>query len=252
VAHAFDHGLSRPLRTMIRDGVVALLQGLTTGEGGYLRAVVPFGGIVRGYTDELGVDLLWQTLNGRSPAIAVGLGDRVTKPNGMGGYNHSAELELVLYVMSNHQRSISSGRTSLDTPGAADTTKDPGLEVILEHAEELIIGQRLGGTETTNPIGEVTRATSQIKQVIPTREEELRTDNTATLWAQRYAITVLRTINPRRGVTQMLEELRTVLRNSDEAVEDIVAEDQVIPGDAVVELQNTTVDYVEPEEPEEP
>jgi hypothetical protein len=33
-----------------------------------------------------------------------------------------------------------------------------------------------------------------------------------------------------------------VLRNSDPAVEDIVAEDQLIPGEAVLELQNTTID----------
>ena len=241
MAHQFDTGLAKPLRTLIRDGVVELLSGLLAPTG-YLRAVIPWGGIVRGYTDELGIDLLWAALNGRAPAIAVGLGDRVAKPAGMGGHNHTADLELVVYLICNNQRSTTEGRHKADVRALASDLLDPGLDVMMEHAEELIIGQRVGGTSSTNAVGEVWRSTPAIKQIVPTREEELKTDNTATLWAQRYALTVLRTINPKRGVTQMLEELRSVIRTTDEDVEDIVAEDQIRPGDAVIEIQNTTID----------
>ncbi len=256
MAHAFDTGLARTQRTLIRDGIVELLGGLLHNDhdgelGGYLRAVIPWGGVIRGFTDEIGIDLLWSALNGRAPAIAVCLGDKVGQNAGLGGFNVKADLELVLYHYSNNQISMTDGRTSISTRAGSSNARDPGLDVMLEHAEELVLGQRVGATLATNPIGEKSRSTPSIKQVVFLREEELRTDKTLTLWAQRFSVRVDRVIDPHRGVTQMLEEIRTVLRTTDEAVEDIVAADQEIPGDAVLELQTTTVDTPEPP-PEEP
>jgi len=243
MAHAFDTGLSRAQRTLIRDGVVELLSGLVAPTG-YLRTVIPWGGIVRGYTDEIGQDLLLAAFNGRAPSIAVALGDRVADAAGMGGFNFKGTIELVLYHYSNHPRSVTDGRTKLDASAVASDIADPGLDIMMEHAEELLIGQRLGGTSATNPVGQVTRSTPTIKQIVPTREEELVTTAQHTLWAQRYAVTVSRTIDPHRTITQMLEEIRTVIRPTDEAAEDLTPPE-------VLELQNTTVDYVEPP-PEDP
>jgi hypothetical protein len=232
MAHQFDTGLARAQRTLVRDGVVAVLSGLLRVNGGYLQAVVPWGGIVRGYTDEVGIDMLHRALNGRAPAIAVALGDRIAAPAGIGGFNFKADIELVLYHYSNHPRSMTSGRTTIDAAALASDVLDPGLDVQLEHAEDLLIGQRLGGPETTNEVNEKKRSTPTIKRIVPTREEELATEAGWTLWAQRYAVQVERTINPHRGVTQMLEEIRTLVRTTDPLQEP--------PADPVVELQNLT------------
>ncbi len=244
MAHAFDTGLARAQRTLIRDGVVTLLSPLLRANGGYLAGVIPFGGVVRGYTDEVGIDLLKAALNGRAPSIAIGLGDRSSESAGVGGFNFKATLELVLYHYANHGRSLTEGRTKIDAAAIASDVADPGLDVMLEHAEELVLGQLVGGALAQNVVGEKTHRALTIHRIVPTREEELATEAGVTLWAQRYNIMVTRTINPARGVSQMIEEIRTIVRPSDAAAAELDPPE-------VVELQNTTPDYVEPP-PEEP
>lgn len=199
--HAFDTGLSRAQRTLIRNGAVTLLAGLLRPVG-YLQAVIPFGGIVRGYTDDPGIEALHLALNGRAPSIAIALGDCTLQPAGMGGFNFKGECELIAYHYSNHWRDHELGRHEIDVAGIANNAADPGLDVMMEHAQQLLIGQRAGSSAT-------------IKQIVPLREEELRTENGFTLWAQRYSVTVSRTIDPYRGVTQILDEIRTKVRTSD-------------------------------------
>lgn len=215
MAHQFDTGLAMPQRTLIRRGVVELLSGLKRSNGGYLKDVVSFGGVVRSFTDEVGIDLLWTTLQGRTPAIAVALGDRITAAGGIGGTRGIGELELLVYFYSQHARDIMAGRHEKDVVAVADDSKDPGLDVMMEHAEELLIGQRLGATAVTNPVGEVNRATASIKQIVFGREEELRTEHGFTLWVQRYQVTVTRSINKLRDVSQLITELNTKTRTSD-------------------------------------
>lgn len=241
--HAFDTGLAAPQRTLIRDAVVALLAGLDVANGGYLRRIVPWGGVVRGYTDEAGIGELWNALSGASPAIAVAVGDRVSNPAGAGAFNFKGDLELVIYHYNTNARSLTLGRTKADARGAAAVPNlagalpDPGLEVAMEHAEELVLGQLVGAAEVVNVVGERTRRTPSIGRIRPTREEELVTMAEGTLWAQRYAVEVQRTINPKRGVTQMLEELRTIIRPTDVDT-DVAAADEDPPGDTVVGLNN--------------
>lgn len=202
MAHAFDTGLALPQRTLIRRGAVQLLSGLLRANGGYLAAVIRWGGVVRGYTDERGIELLTEALNGRAPAIAIALGDYDTSPAGMGGFNFKGPMELTAYHYASSLRDETDGRTEIDAVGLASNLADPGLDVMLEHARELLVGQRCGASAT-------------IKQIVPTREEELVTENGFTLWAQRYSVTVSSTINPNRGVTQILDEIRANVRTSD-------------------------------------
>jgi hypothetical protein len=210
VAHAFDTGLTRAQRTLIRAGAVTLLAPLLRSAGGYLQAVVPWGGVVRSYQDVEGIDLLWEALGGRAPSVAIALGDRVASPAGMGGFNFTTKLELVAYHYSNHPRDLELGRLEIDAVGLAANTGDPGLDVMMEHVEELLIGQRCGASAT-------------IKQIVPTREEELRSEHGFSLWAQRYELTVTRTINPNRGISQLITEFRTNVRTSDDPVRTIAA-----------------------------
>ncbi len=196
MTHAFDTGLAIAQRTAIRNGAVTLLSGLLKANGGYLAAVIPWGGVIRGYTDDNGIDMLFTALNGRAPAIAIALGDRSSKPAGIGGYTFHGPIELLVYYFSNQRRDPVDGRLAIDVVGAASNTADPGLEVMMEHGEELLIGQRAGST-------------TSIKQIVPVAEEEIRTEDLFTLWVQRYAVTVDRVINPLRGVTELLVGMRS-------------------------------------------
>ncbi len=197
MAHTFDTGLANAQRTIIRSGAVSLLSGLLKVNGGYLGAVIPWGGVIRSYTDDDGIDLLHTALSGRAPAIALALGDRQSKPAGMGGFNFHGPIEMLAYYYSNHRRDLTEGRVSIDVVAAASAVADPGLEVMMEHGEELLVGQRAGGTAKS------------IKQIVLMSEEELRTEDTITIWVQRYAITVDRVINPLRGVTELLVGMRS-------------------------------------------
>lgn len=206
MAHAFDTGLAAPQRTKILDGAIALLGGLKVANGGYLAAVVPFGAVVRSYTDGDGVQMLYEALSGSAPAVAIALGSRSSKPAGVGGFNSTAEVELLAYFLSNNMRDLATGRLLIDGSGAAADTADPGLHVMMEHVEELLVGQRCGASDT-------------IKQVRPDREEELTTRDDCTIWLQTYQVTVTRSIKEWRTVTQLLESIRWRTTQEDGEVE---------------------------------
>lgn len=221
MAHVYDTGLALPQRTLIVRGAVTLLAQLRRPPVGigYLNAVISWGGVIRSYTDDIGIDLLWQDLQGRNPAIAIALGDKRSKPAGMGGFNFQGHLDLLVYHLSRHQRGLEAGRQEIDAAGLADDHADPGLHVQMEHTEELLIGQRCG-------------ASSTIKQIVPVSEEEIRTEGGLTLWVQHYAISVERTINRDRSVVQMLTDIRTNVRTSDPA--------QLPPAPPVTTIDNPT------------
>jgi hypothetical protein len=198
----FDSGLALPMRTTVRRGAVQLLEPLLRSNGGFLAAVIPWGGIVRGYTDDEGIELLWTALKGAQPAIAIACGDRVSEPAGTGGFNYVSELELVAYHYSQHAQDLTVGRLEINAAAIANPLLDPGLEWIMERTEELIVGQRAGSTAV-------------VKRIVPTREEELRTIAEFSLFAQRYTVTLSRIINQHRGVTDVMTEFRTKFRTSD-------------------------------------
>lgn len=207
MAHSFDTALTSAQRTLVQLGAVQLLSGLLRTAApvpGYLAAVIPWGGVIRSYTDADGIDLLYSDLVGRAPSIAVALADRSSSSAGVGGFQFKAELDLMLYFASNHARDMTEGRFLIDAVGLAADTADPGLHIMMEHAEELIVGQRCGGS-------------SSIKQVVPVREEELVTTAEMSLWLQHYRVTLVRTINENRSAQQLLTDLRTNVRNSDPA-----------------------------------
>lgn len=206
MAHTFDTELARPQRTLIVQGAVGLLAGLKRPTG-YLRAVIEWGGVIRSYADDEGIDELWQALQGSAPGVAVVLGDRTSRPAGMGGFKSQSELELLIYFLNANPRSLAVGRQSSDAGALAVDTADPGLHVMFEHVEELLVGQRCGNTAT-------------IKQIHLTREQEVRTRNGYSLWLQSYALTLDRQINEYRTVTQMLTDLRTTIRVSDSGLTD--------------------------------
>ncbi len=194
--HVFDTGLDAPVRTVILAKAVDLLAGLKRPTG-YLAAVMPWGGVIRSWMDREGVDLLFETLSGSAPAIAVALGDCASQPAGAGGFTFKEELELLLYHASNNMRDVTMGRMTIDSVGLAANADDPGLHVAMAHAKELVVG--MYASPTKHPA---------IKQIRPDREEELTTRDDVTIWLQTYRITLSTTIKQNRTVTQLLESIR--------------------------------------------
>src|SRR4051812_8238719 len=114
---AFDSGLRSPMRTLVRIAVIAKLQPLTRAGGGWLEAVIPIG--FSGPHDELGIDLLWQELGGRAPAIAVATPS--LKPDDGGAPDTSrGQLTFELSLVSSHRRGLTNGRTAGDVAAATN------------------------------------------------------------------------------------------------------------------------------------
>lgn len=198
MAHVFDTGLDAPVRTVILNRTVALLAGLKR-PAGYLGNVIPWGGVVRSWMDTSGVDMLFETLSGAAPAIAIAVGDCSSAPAGAGGFTFKEEIELLLYHVSNNMRDVTLGRMIADAVALAGDTNDPGLHVAMAHAKELVIGMYASGSTPAHP---------SIKQIRPDREEELTTRDDVTIWLQTYRVTLSTTIKQNRSVSQIIDSIR--------------------------------------------
>lgn len=194
MALAFNTGLAKPQRTLITEGAIALLSGLLRPTG-YLATVIPWGSVVRSYTDEVGVVQLHDALSARAPGIAIATGDGASTTAGIGGFQAKKVIDLLVYFASTNKRDGYTGRMAQDGASLASNTADPGLHVMMEHAAELLIGQRCG-------------ASSSIKQIVTDREEELYTGEQVTIWLQTYRVEVRTNLKEFRNVTQLLADLR--------------------------------------------
>lgn len=199
MAHAFDHGLAKPLRTLVRDGVVAALQPLLVSSGGYLLAVEALSSQVRSDDDET-MGRIHEVLSGRSPAVLVALGGKEYTEAGNLQHRWSADLTVQVIVFSNHARSLEA-RLAGDVVSAASDLADPGIDVVLEHVEQLLIGNNL-------VIG------SKAHTLLPQREEEISTDDGQSVWAQTYAIKVSRDVLDSRVALTRIGEFLTTWRGA--------------------------------------
>jgi len=194
MSHVFDTGASAPQRTRIQRGAISLLSGLKKSAGGYLVEVMPFAFTLKPTTSGDDVAQFVNALS-RAPSIAVAVGDRKGEIRAIGGFAEQSEIDLLIYFSSNNARNQQIGRMEIDTAGTADDHADPGLHVMMEHAKELLLGQRLdSGTD--------------IKQIRPFMEEEVCTLQPITIWLQTYRVTVLTQLSEFRTVTQLLESIR--------------------------------------------
>lgn len=176
MTHLFDTRAPLPQRTLIRRAAVELLSGLKRINGGYLEEVRSFGGIVRTYTDEPDIQLFMKSM-GRAPAIGVQLATREFETLAIGGRQAKSEIQLLLYHLNQHSRDALEGRHEMDSVAALNDGADPGLDVMMEHAIELLHGSYPTGDTTT------------VKQIRIQREEELATLPELTLWLQTYRVT---------------------------------------------------------------
>lgn len=183
--HQFDTGLFRPQRTMVRQFLRAALGVLLKANGGYVHKIGALPRPLHGPSeDELG--LLVTAVANQTPAILIALGDKDIESTGMDATECRGELEIVIYAMSSSQRSFIDGRLEADAVAVSDASTDPGIETLLEHIEELVLGQSL-------PI-------QGIAELRGHAEKELYTFAEYTVWTQRYTAKVERVINRDRAV----------------------------------------------------
>lgn len=203
MSYTFDTTRTRSQRGVILDAVVAALARLrSTQPLGFFQTIAPFGGIVRGYTDDVGVDMVWEAIQGATPALLVSVGDGRSTPAGMGGLRFNKTVELHCYFINNRN----DGLPRIDTDAAslasldADPLPDPGVFYAMERVEELLVGLDHIGTD--------------IKRIIPQNEEELATDSSLTMWRQLYTVEFARTFKSYRDTTTKLDSMRTNLINT--------------------------------------
>lgn len=191
--HEFDTGLAKPQRTLIQQRAVQLLTGLMR-PAGYLGAVIPFGSVVRSYTDEDGVRQLVDAMSMRTPSIAVATGDRAFSVNGTTKFQYRSDIDLLVYFASDNARNAQIGRMEVDPIATTDLHQDPGLHIMMEHALELLVGQRALGSQT-------------LKQFQPVSEQELCTTSQVTIWLQVYKVLTMTTISEFRTATELLTSI---------------------------------------------
>ncbi|HWU91603.1 MAG TPA: hypothetical protein VN253_30255 [Kofleriaceae bacterium] len=196
MAHVYDTGLSTAQRTAIRDALITRLSPLlrTSTPALYLRAIKTLARPVRGHDDAEAIQaLIPHALLGQAPAIGIALGRATFDGAGSLPTENRGELDLALYVISQHHRDVTEGRLYGDPIAAGDVTADPGIWTMLEHARELVAGQDMGVDGVAEP-----RLVS---------EDEIITAADATVWEQRYTVGLTTVLNPSRGVTQLLLEI---------------------------------------------
>lgn len=207
--HTFDTKLPIPLKQAVIDGVLARLAPLTRANGGYVAALKHTAIAVKGAHDAENVGLLWDVIQGQTPAIAVSLGDMAFEPAGVGGFQYNASLDLHVYLLVNSLRSRETRQTG-DVVSAASATADPGLFVVDEHVQQLLIGATL--------------KLPYVKGIRPTRVEELDSENDLFLWQQVYTVPLARTIDPDRDVRQLLNEIHTYARIVNDPARVVISE----------------------------
>src|SRR5690606_10774480 len=126
----------------------------------------------------------------------------ISQPNGIGGFKHLSFLDVHVYFLHNSARSLMA-RVEADVVSAGDgedlegdPSADPGLDVAMQCAEELLVGQhpeRPAPNPPNAPSKEV--GSGVIRHIELKREEELVTDNQQTLWEQTYAVGISRSID---------------------------------------------------------
>lgn len=192
--HAFDTGLHRAQRTTIREALVARLEAKLIANGGYLRFVKMLPRPLRAEGDEDGIATFWKAVQGNTPSLAIALGRKTYEATDTEALLQRGELEFFVYAVSTHGRDTVEGRLAADVAADASVAADPGLETILEHVEELLLGQELN-----------IKGISEIRAI---EEDELATFDDCSIWELKFAVKVERQIKPTRASTRIVTSLQ--------------------------------------------
>lgn len=190
MAHRYDTGLAIPQRTALRNAIIDRL-GTLRRPAMYLMAVRPLPRRVTG--DEDGIADIMNALGGQAPAMLVGLGNATHSAAGAPASRARKSLDVGVYVISGHGRGVVEGRMAGDTSATTDNARDPGVETMLEHAEELLLGRDLG--------------VAGVSELRAEAETEIYSGDDFTIWELAFSVQISRDINHSRLVTQLLTEI---------------------------------------------
>lgn len=190
---SFDTGNELTQRRRLREAVAALLEPLLLKQGGYLRQVVQLPKPFRaGSQDD--EDMFRNAIQGNAPAMFVALGRKDFAQRGSGrGTSSNAAIDVFVYVLSTHQGGLMNRVGGVSSAPRRDTS-DPGVEFMLENAEELLTGRR--------PIEDAT-------ELLPSFEDELYTAEDRVVWEIGYKCQLTRVINDKRSLTTKLVEIES-------------------------------------------
>lgn len=219
MGQTYDTGLATAQRTAVRSGIVARLAA-DTKLARYVAAVKPLPRVMRGEGDGEGLAMIQAALGSKVPAILVALGRKRYEPLA-DPLETRGVLEVTLYVASAHARDLVDGRLAGDNVSAGDLEADPGIDTMLEHVEECLLGQQLGIAGT--------------KEMRPTDEDEVATFAEFTVWEQRYELDVERVIDPNRDETILVTSIEG--RHREQGTAD-VADDDVPEYTPIVTVAN--------------
>lgn len=195
MSQQFDTGLAVAVRTAVRTAVISKLQPLLKSNGLYLRAVKKIARPYRGKGDEDGLILINTALQGQMPAMLVALGDQTYEHVSLRQTIVNTKLDVIVYAASANPRAMDEGRLEPDVRSNADITADPGVDAMLEHIEQQLLGQDLG----VNGVG----------LMQPHHQGETDTNAEFSLWEIRFVVTVDRRINPARAITARVVEIES-------------------------------------------
>lgn len=226
MGHQFDTGLDAPQRTLIRRAIIQKLAPLlrSANPPRYLLGIKMLPRVLRGESDAEGKEMLIAAFNNVAPAVGVALGRKRHKSSGTDGVESRGELEIAVYAVSAHSRDIVIGRLESDTVAEGNLESDPGIEVMLEHIEERLLGQSLG--------------LDTVSELRPTEEDEVLTLKEFSVWELKFTCEVERIINPQRDVTQLLL-----------SIENQVKPDGITPAETGFYPLITAVSNIPPEDP---
>lgn len=199
MALRFDTGAPKAQRTQLFDAIAAALGDLyrSAAPPAYLRPTKRIARIVRPSVNEthdgFGLKLVEDASQGNMPCVLVAFGDAKYSAQGLDPIDSQAELDVQLLVVSSHLGGMETGRLAADTTANADATQDPGLDTMLEHVEERLMGQDLG--------------VPGIHELRWHHVGEVFTAPEYSVWEVRATALLERHVNPDRAETRVVTEI---------------------------------------------
>ncbi len=198
MGHRFDSGLAVPQRAAIRQAIMDGLEELrrpTLPGGGtlYLEGIFELAVPVR-FTQDADEEHFRVTLAGRSPAVAVALGDRSFSSKGTDDDEWGGTLEVHVYTVSRNARGVMP-RVAGDATSEASLAADPGIETITEHIFERLSGAVMRGARAA--------------ELRPVREGFVLFAEDAIVFEQVFEVDALTEVNKNRDLIVRLTSIDT-------------------------------------------
>lgn len=192
-----------PTRTALRAAIVARLSQLTRTSGMYATSVRVVPSQIK-----VSEDLAAIFDQGVAPPMfAVALGDKTY--NKVGVQNPArrwqGDLDVAVYAFSGHARSMDAGRLAQDNAAKLTNRADPGIDIMLEHVEELLIGWAPD--------------VPGMAYLRPDSELEVFSDKAGTIWEITFKVTIDREVAGRLDCPSVEAFRRAIAIDTDHIID---------------------------------